>query len=120
MAARRTGRGAALTAEARTAAPAPGHPSNPIGKPVGGLPGILLLPDIVTALDLRAKCGIGARTGRSKMPRTADRPPLPFGQRDIPRALRGVAAGGAEVDKVTITKAGEIVISVKSAAPKGE
>jgi len=54
------------------------------------------------------------------MPRTANRPPLPFRQRDISWALRGVAAGGAEVDKVTITKAGEIVISVKSAAPEGE
>jgi hypothetical protein len=96
-----------------------GHPSNLIGKPFGHLPVVLLLPDIVTALDLRAKCGIGARNYREEqMPRTANRPPLPFRQRDISRALRGVAAGGAEVDKVTMTKAGEIVISVKSAAPE--
>jgi hypothetical protein len=56
----------------------------------------------------------------SKMPRPAARPPLPFRQRDISRAIRGVAAGGAEVDKVTITKAVEIVISVKNAALEGE
>ena len=50
-----------------------------------------------------------------------ERKPLPFKQRDISRAMRGIAAGGGEVDKVTINPKGEIEISVtKSAEPKSE
>ena len=47
-----------------------------------------------------------------------ERKPLPFKQRDISRAMRGIAAGGGEVDKVTISVKGEIEISVKRAEPE--